>query len=789
MTLKNQFQRQAPFLHRNWLRVNALQTSVMGNVSSAPESKASSHDDDAGGAPPNKRRRISSPGLTTVDHLVASPRVSDRRSTLRVEVLKIFHQDTKKAKSLQRTTPSSDVSITEANCRLTISDVSSGRARVLHCQSQICEVKTSPNPHGPYSVSRIDLPTPFYVPEESVFINRPDDNEFDFSDSYVISVELEPAKGSRWPPLELHDLGAGSSVSPASDSSRLCTLSCEAKQLFGRLKPPVILSQGHFPHASTHVTQYLMEIDAKWTSGFQALKRLDKGSKACITAVDPDAPEDLEETPESEPAPVAIDHALPVNGIVSPTSINGVNGIHEHNEINGTPVRNGAGVNGIHETNGINGLDKHTSEEVTHDQEDEPEEGSTPSRALRTREKNKVYNLKVLSDQAQGREKKRRARDAHLAAEIAEIEGRVTYLLPPDQPVCLDYYRCVSCGVYHHSMAQLQSHLQTFHPTYEYQFETTSNGPQFRVSRRQDTYTTPTKVHQPVKAFNLQSFAPSDHVSTSGRVGSDSVEELPRSPRPKTLLDKLQSASPAPVPKAPKPTQRRSARPTPTNDVVVVPKINQLLFHPVSKAQLKAGDQVPKVLPDNSWLIQKHRDSIDDFSDVEPAEKEYIREWDGFILQRSITSPAYFPQAWLTFVQEKAAWLVAANRRMLEFGRHTSYLLVRNVLNDLVINQAFVHINEARAKCPMKTEQDSIETAGDNPQSPSKQSPKVPSVRKASNGCSVCKLPVLGPRFLLCANKKCSQRVYHSDCARVSANMPVDKPDWLCNTCCEATIS
>ncbi|KAI9155328.1 hypothetical protein HJFPF1_07910 [Paramyrothecium foliicola] len=784
MTLKNHYQRKAPFLHRNWIAgVNALQTSVMGNVGSSVDPKASHHGDDDDDTPPQKRRRISSPTPANIDHLVASPRASEYRPTLRVEVLKIFHQDTKKVKSYQRTTIPGNDSTTKANCRITISDISSGRPRVLHCQSQICEVKTSPNPHGPHCIARVELPTPFYVPEESVFVNRPDDNTFDFSDSYTVSVELEPASDDRWPPLDLKDAGINSLTPSTLNADRHCTLSCEFKQLFGRLRAPLSLSQGHFPHITTRLTQYLVDVDARWTSGFQTLKRLEKGSKACITAIDPDAPTYTTDTFE----PVTTDE---VDNSDMTNGINGINGIDSSDDAIRVNGMNGtAGVNGIHDTNGINGFDPHLIDEAheMHEHDDEPEGDQTPSRALRTREKNKVYNLKVLSDQAQGREKRRRARETQAAA---ESEGRVTYLLPSDQPVCLDYFRCVSCGAYHQSMLQLQAHLQTFHPTYEYLYETTSNGPQFRVSSRNEPFVTPTKTHslsRPIKPFNLQSFVAGDNSWVNARLAPDSVEELPRSPRPKTLLDKLKSASPAP--KAAKPSQRRSARPTPTTEDVIVPRANQPLFHPISKALLKPGDKVPKVVPDISWLIQKHRDSIDDFSDVEPAEKEYIREWDGFILQQNVTTPAYFPRAWLKFVQEKATWLVAANRRMLEFGKHTSYLLVRNVLNDQVISEAFGFINEARAKRPLKFEEEGLMGGDANaPKSP-KQSPKAPQIRKTSNGCGVCHLPVLGPRLLVCSNKTCSHRLYHSDCAQASATTPIDQRKWLCSSCSRATAS
>jgi hypothetical protein len=800
MTLKNPYPRKAPFLHRNWVDGVKTKQSVMGNAASSLDPKAAAHnvaDDDT---PPQKRRRISSPMPSTIDHLVPSDNASEVRPTLRFDVVKIFHQDTKKVKSYHTTTVPGRDSTTSANCRITISDVSSGRARVLHCQSQICEIRTSPNPHGPHCIARINLPTPFYVAEDSIRIHRPDDHVFDFSDSYAISVELEPAQGGRWPPLDFLDVGANSQPS-SREANRHCTMSCDFAKIDGRQRSPLILADGYFPHQTTRSTQYLVEIDVKSTSGFQTLKRLEKGSQACITAIDPDAPPSATESPDT----TSIDDHHEINGVNGVNGVKAINGVHEINGIKGVTDINGVdgitsaaetnGVNGVdgapdaeatHEAKAVNGFDAHLNDEA-HDHEEEVEGNLTPSRSLRTREKNKVYNLKVLSDQALGRDKKRRARDTS-----AELEGRITYLLPSDQPVCLDYYRCVSCGVYHQSMPQLQAHLLTFHPSYEYLFETTSSGPQFRVSSRNEPFVTPTKAHllnRGVKPFNLQTYLSRDQAGLGPRHGPpDVVEELPRSPRPKTLLDKLKSASPVPkaTTKSAAQAQRRSARPTPTRDDVVVPATNQPLFHPISKAPLKAGEKIPRVAPDTSWLIQKHRDSIDDFSDISAAEKEYIQQWDGFILRQNVTSPAYFPQAWLLFVQEHAAWLTAVNSRMLEFGKHTSYLFVRNVLDDVVFEEAFAYINEARAKRPLKSEDETIEAPAAKPQvSPTKQSPKAPQIYKTSSGCGVCKLPVLGPRLLLCANKACPHRIYHSDCVRVSTK--ADRQGWLCNQCSDAT--
>ncbi|POR37797.1 Uncharacterized protein TPAR_02004 [Tolypocladium paradoxum] len=736
MTVHSPYQRTAPYLHRSWLKgVKALQeSSVMGNIISSPMHKGSHAGDGGDGLRPAKRRRLSSPDSFDMDHLIASPRTSESGSMLRIEVLKILHKDTKKImKPLHSTTAPRDVLATKARCRITILDVSCGSPKVLHCQSQICDLTTYKNPVGPHRLARVDLPRPFYVPHESILINRPDDGRFDASDSYQLLVELEAANGVHWPPLDSQDFGiSAASVHPPWGSSQHWVMSSRFDKVVGRLKHPLNLSPSYPSDQSTYQTNYLMDVDLRWATGFKAFRLLDKDSKPCINARDDD--------------------------------------YDAHADANFEHPLDGA-------TNGING---HANGETSHDLEDEFAGDQTPSRSLRTREKAKVYNLKVLSDQAQGRERKKRGRSASSAAN----EGRVQYLLPSDQPVCLDFYRCVSCGAYHESMPQLQLHLQTAHPTYEYVLETTSQGPQFRVSALREVLTSPTKtprLGRQVKPFNLSTVTAGDQTSVASRIGQD-IEESLKSPSAKAHVDRLQSASP--LPRAFKPAARRT--PKPKTHHALVPDIPQPLFHPISKARLKPGQEVPEAVPDDTWLIQKHRESIGDFSDVTAAEKEYIWEWDGHILRKNITSAAYFPRAWLDFVEQKAAWLVAVEHRMLEFGKHSSVLLARDVLDDTTMKLAFNYINDARAK---------LKSAPEGPSDGSgslgatvgatKQSPRSSQIRKSASGCTVCQLPVRGPTLLVCSNKTCSRRLYHTTCIKKDATMPVTLPNWLCNACCE----
>ncbi|GAO14897.1 hypothetical protein UVI_02007360 [Ustilaginoidea virens] len=565
------------------------------------------HHGEANEARPTKRRRISSPDALDIDHLIASPRMSESGSTLRIEVLKILHKDSKRVKSYQPALPC-DVLAIKARCKVTILDTSSGPPQVLHCQSQMCDLTTFKNPAGPHRVARVDLPRPFFVPHYSILINRPDDGGFDLSDSYQVLIELESANSIHWPPLDSHDFGipAETLYSPWCTTQHW-TLSSRFDAVFGRLKNPLSLSTRYPSDQSSYQTNYVMDVDLRWTAGLKTPRQLDKGSMSCITAVDPDSD-------------------LFSNNVISPLA-------------NGTVV------------NGING---HVDAvESPKDHEDEFGGDQTPSRSLRARAKNKVYNLKILSDQQLERDKKQRGQSPHEATS----QGRVQYLLPSDQPISLDFYRCISCGAYHESMDQLRLHLQHWHPHFEYILENSNQGPLFRVSPLRELTASPQRTHclvRTAKPFSIQTLSSGDQSWLKSRLGPDGDEPF-RSPV-KATLGRLSAGSP--VAKVPQPATRRLRGAQVKK--ALVPDISLPLFHPISKARLKAGQEVPQPIPDNTWLIQKHRESISDFSDVTPAEKEYIWEWDGYILRQNITSAAYFARAWLSFVAEKAAWLVGA---------------------------------------------------------------------------------------------------------------------------------
>lgn len=692
-------QRTAPFLHRNW--ITSINT-VMGASISNPKDLDSYTDDENDVAPAQKRRCLSSDPFE-IDHRLAPPD-PPVLGALQIEILRILHKDSKKVRNGQNPDVPRDILNTSGSCRITIFDQSSSWPRVLFCESQICDIITYKNPVGPHRLARIKLPRPFHVPEQSILVNRRDDNAYDFCESYKLVVELEAANGKPWPPLDSNDFGlpAGEQEMLLDSPSRHWVMSSEFQRVFGRIKSLVSLTAGFHPERPSRQTDYVMDVDLRRLTGLQGPKTFEKGSKACINAVDT--------TTE-----------VFTNGHFEPMVDEGVNGI-----------------NGYHHEDSSNEL------------EDELDGDQTPTRALRTREKNKVYNLKVLSDQAQGKERKRRGRPPQMTA----IEGRVTYFFPANQPVCLDYFRCVCCGVYHQTMLQLQLHLQTMHSNFEVLLETTSQGPQFRLSHRVEPVLTPTKTYQlgrPVKPFNLSTFASGDESWITSRLGPDNNDQPIQSPVKKATLSR--QASDRPQSQSSQTIQPAVVQIT--DEKILVPDINQPLFEPVSKRRLKPGEELPYPEPDDAWLLHKHRECLEDYVDMTDNEQEYIKRWDAFILKQRLTGSVFFQRAWLKFVRQEASWLIDVRERMIEFAKHSATLFTRNLLDDRAMDEAFKIVNETRRTV--------IPSKGDGKPNgvingidgQTKQSPRGAHVRKGANGCTVCHLPVVGPKLLICSNKVC----------------------------------
>ncbi|KAI0137147.1 hypothetical protein BJ170DRAFT_45456 [Xylariales sp. AK1849] len=376
------------------------------------------------------------------------------------------------------------------------------------------------------------------------------------------------------------------------------------------------------------------------------------------------------------------------------------------------------------------------------DEDDVEGEAITPSRSLRMRDKPQNYNLKLLSDKARGKELKERKKRKDAAA--AADSGQVTWLLPSGGRAALENWSCMRCFVMHSSIEQLKQHVSA-HPDFKYTFDHTPRGG-WRIALSLHGQDTPRSNR------------------TSGLLEPPSPEEAESD-----LGEDLTPQGPAPQPR-PKLTSQRSMPARPRETKQVVPNNKQPIFDRLSKALLEPGSRVDEPPVDKVWLMQKHRDIIKDYTDVHSDEKEYISEWDAFSITRKATLAPHLQEVYLEFLEEKSPWLAASQNRMNEAMKHLTYLKARDALTEKTVGKALDITRRARSQ------------ARNEPAGPAKSPPK--DIHQSVSGCAVCGFPVSGPSQLICSNLECDKPLYHDDCIRDDAKIPVNRRNWRCNDCC-----
>ncbi|KAI1813366.1 hypothetical protein GGS20DRAFT_553898 [Poronia punctata] len=375
---------------------------------------------------------------------------------------------------------------------------------------------------------------------------------------------------------------------------------------------------------------------------------------------------------------------------------------------------------------------------MAEDEEDQ-EEATTPSRSLRTRGKQQNYNLKLLSDKARGKERK--GRKQRKLGNMERKGNGVTWDVPLIGELSLESYDCIRCFAAHSSMEELKAHFKG-HTDVRYTID---------VSQAYIRIFAPNEDGQSSRSAYHGLPSPEDQESD---IGGDVT--------PQTLsgsnLQNRHRSSQSVVAKT-----RDNRR--------LVPHIKQPLYDRLSKSLLEPGSLVDPPPVDDTWLVQKHREIIRDYTDVHQDEKEYIYEWDACVNRACVTSEPHLQDVYIRFVREKASWITASQNRATEWAKHLSYLKSRNALNEATITEALAIIRERR-----------WQRRGDQAETVKSPSPK-PAYRKSAGGCPVCGQPVRGPASLICSNLDCSNAIYHKDCIKPMANHPVDSRNWRCNKC------
>ncbi|KAK0651368.1 hypothetical protein B0T16DRAFT_77784 [Cercophora newfieldiana] len=746
MTGSNRRIRGLPFLHRNWTKATN-HWFKMGNKSSsevseptavphkAPDSEEQQQQQQQQCQRAAKRRRLD-------NNYDGFPLFEDHGSStraLRIEVLKISHKNSTRYKNgimNGLVAPNvKDIAHVKARCKLTIYGPQGGQQVVLHVDSQRCDLKIYKNPASSSLMVRFASLEPFRIPEDKIYVERDDDAVFGLANCYSVFIELESAGDPNWPPLDLvpsmndEDAFYNRGLPP-----RQWVMTATIADIFNsRNRKEIPLKVKKQPHQET-LTDFRIDVDVRWytpVSSQLVMRSQEKDVQPSITVFDP-----------NEPIRAA------VNG-----TANGINGTAT-NGINGAFNPNGADIvmTGMESqpeppsTVQVDKLSDKLTNGVSPEASEELADGElTPSRSRRARQ-GVNYNVRQMMNTAMGKEPKKRRRV--MDEESGEVDDHtITYRLPPET-VQTERFGCLICGAENDRLSQLRAHYMS-HPQYEFNFELRSKSTTVTVTSS-GGYSTPLRprIYQlglPVKPLDLDRYVEGDHSWVSSRLGPDDGRDIQA--------------------KFPHVRTQQKLAPRRSKKKVYVPNIKQPLFDPRSKVRLVPGSEIRQLPVDDTWLLRKHRDLLGDFTDVDPPEKEYMQEWDAFILPKHISSPQYLPRAFLSFVKEKAQWLVSKRSRSEEFSKHAALLLARRAISEAEIGEATQRLNEARLVVTSEVV--------DEP----------PKKVKSASGCVACGDPVPVPMMLVCSNKACKKRLYHKKCVEDPEKAEEMGRKWVCETC------
>jgi hypothetical protein len=357
-----------------------------------------------------------------------------------------------------------------------------------------------------------------------------------------------------------------------------------------------------------------------------------------------------------------------------------------------------------------------------------PLPASTTERSARRRSNIvPTYNLKTLSAQAQGKSPRTRknissksSQGHQSGAQHVEVTygfGRANAAeLGIKQQTTIIGYICPFCHVDEASLEDLRLHLHTNHTNFKFSLrrENASRVGFFVELAKLSPRSSPaerTKTFQLSKAqtlFDLDKFLGGDQSWVKAREGRQ------HNHWPEHLNDQFHESSLSSSSR----DSRHSSPNTPndTDDVVdvelcppkkpilrkifYVPKTSKPLFDTVSKRVLEPGEEIPDSddEKDEAWLHQKHRDIINDFTDLTCDEKEYITRWNPFIMDTQLGCEKYFPGACERFTEANAAWIVEKKSRCDEFGKQMEMFLMRSIIEQQCFDKCVDVLKVAQRK-------------------------------------------------------------------------------------------
>ena len=225
-------------------------------------------------------------------------------------------------------------------------------------------------------------------------------------------------------------------------------------------------------------------------------------------------------------------------------------------------------------------------------------------------------------------------------------------------------------------------------------------------------------------------------------------------------------------------------------------------YRTTAKCPLIEGDYVSESDDDidEEWLLEKHSDTIDSFTDTLPQEKEFMQTYDRHMLQEDVSSDLHAGEALIRFCRANKSWLQSASMR-LEFCKKAAALKLQHALSSTVIRACLAIINlpiQHRQEVNNTMDIDSpplsplpkvSKTSGSLQSKPGTKATEAyrpltpPEIGHIFGRCAVCCNAILDMREnIRCANGLCSRPDHHLSCVGLTRRYR----DWACSECKDA---
>lgn len=191
----------------------------------------------------------------------------------------------------------------------------------------------------------------------------------------------------------------------------------------------------------------------------------------------------------------------------------------------------------------------------------------------------------------------------------------------------------------------------------------------------------------------------------------------------------------------------------------VVPKAPEgtQFFRLLTKRVLEEGEEISESDDDinEDWLLEKHADTIDSFTDTTREEKKFIQRFDRHILQEDVSSDLHSGEALIRFCRKNAQWLQQEEMKF-EFHKKAATLKIQGCISRKTIWACIKIIDTASPKAnPDAMDLDSP-TQPNGPSFSNLDEPQTPPPEHGGDifgRCAICRLNIHHPKtYLICNN-------------------------------------